>query len=107
MGEIFRINEGDVPWAEFGDEPIRFKALTYQQPGVPSTQYIEYAPGHADPVHKHHTDEVMVVVAGELWLAGEETGNGPGSIVFVPKDTEYSVRGGDEGVRFFRIVTGS
>jgi hypothetical protein len=25
-------------------------------------------------------------------------------VVFVPRDTDYSVRGGDEGVRFFRVV---
>ena len=44
----------------------------------------------------------IVVTDGELWL--DDTPSGPGSIVFIPRDTDYSVRGGAEGVRFFRVV---
>ena len=109
MGAIFRVNENDVPWAEYapsaGDNDgaqIRYKALTVDHRDVPPVQYVEYAPGHADPVHSHETGEFLVVTDGTLWLENEESG--PGSIVFIPRDTRYSVRGGDEGVRFFRIV---
>lgn len=108
MGEIFRVNENDVPWAEFeeaagadGRAQIRYKALT-RDADVPPVQYVEYAPGHADPVHRHQTGEFLVVTDGELWL--DDTKSGPGSIVFIPRDTDYSVRGGDNGVRFFRVV---
>ena len=110
MSGIFRINEKDIPWAEFkevgndqGHTAIRYKALTYKAAGpVPPVQYVEYAPGHADPTHSHPAGEVLIVTDGELWLEG--VGSGSGSIVFIPGDTEYSVRGGDEGVRFFRVV---
>ena len=42
--------------------------------------------------------------AGELWL--DDACNGPGSIVFIPRDTKYAVRGGEAGARFFRVVRG-
>ena len=108
MGAIFQVNEHDVPWFEYGKPadgraaPIRVKALTARESEVPPVQYVEYAPGHTDPVHSHETGEVLVVTDGELWLG--DTASGPGSIVFIPRDTEYAVRGGDEGVRFFRVV---
>ena len=107
MGRFFQVNEGDVPWFEYhepGDEQvhIRVKALTRKHPDVPPVQYVEYAPGHADPVHSHDTGEFFVVTDGELWL--DDTPSRAGSIVFIPRDVEYSVRSGDEGVRFFRVV---
>jgi quercetin dioxygenase-like cupin family protein len=107
VGEIFQINENEVPWAEYAEAggeraQIRYKALTLDAAGVPPVQYVEYAPGHTDPVHRHKTGEFLVVTDGELWL--DDTANGPGSIVFVPRDTDYAVRGGAEGVRFFRVV---
>jgi quercetin dioxygenase-like cupin family protein len=109
MVAIFRVDENDLPWFEYapsagadGRAQIRVKALTVREPDLPSMQFVEYAPGHADPMHSHDTDEVLIVTAGELWL--EATASGPGSVVFIPRGTEYSVRGGDEGVRFFRVV---
>jgi quercetin dioxygenase-like cupin family protein len=112
VGAIFRVNEHDVAWSEYaraasgsdgkGRAPIRYKALTMHEPGVPPVQYVEYASGHADPMHSHETGEFLVVTAGTLWLEDEESG--PGSIIFIPRDTEYSVRGGEEGARFFRVV---
>ena len=103
MGAIFRINEGDVPWFDYEPE-IRVKGLTRDQPGVPSAQYVEYGPHHTDPMHSHDTDEVFVVTDGELWLEGLDHGSGPGSLVFIPRETEYAVRAGANGVRYFRIV---
>jgi quercetin dioxygenase-like cupin family protein len=98
---IFRINEQDVPWFEY-DAAIRVKALTRNVPGVPPVQFVEYAPGHTDPVHRHDTDEFFIVTEGELFL--DDALNGPGSVVFIPRHTEYAVRAGDEGVRYFRVV---
>jgi quercetin dioxygenase-like cupin family protein len=111
VGEIFRVDENDLPWAEYqeagrsdGRARVRVKALTLNEPDVPPVQFVEYAPGHADPVHSHKTDEFFIVTEGELWLDGSVSG--PGSIVFIPRNTEYSVRGGDDGVRYFRVVVG-
>ncbi|HEY3831407.1 MAG TPA: cupin domain-containing protein [Acidimicrobiia bacterium] len=103
MGSIFRVNEADVAWFDY--EPgIRVKALTRGQAGVAATQYVEYGPGHTDPVHSHETDEVFVVIDGEVTLDGMDGASGPGGIVFIARDTEYAVRAGPQGARYFRIV---
>ena len=109
MREIFQVDEHDIPWSDYGDvaenqtrASIRFKALTFPRNDVPSMQYVDYAPGHEDPVHSHDTGEVMIIIAGSLQLG--ETTSGPGSAVFVPRDTKYAIRAGDDGVRYFRIV---
>ena len=109
MSGIFRVDEHDLPWFEYGEATgpdggaaIKVKGLTVRHPEVPPVQYIEYAPGHTDPVHSHDTGEVFVIVAGELFVNDERSG--PGSIVFVPRDVEYAVRAGATGVRYFRVV---
>jgi quercetin dioxygenase-like cupin family protein len=109
MGEIFQIHEHDIPWSEYGGAgesqgraSIRYKPLTFPRTDVPSMQFIDYAPGHEDPVHSHDTGEVMIVIAGSLQLG--DTTSGPGSAVYIPRDTPYAIRAGDEGVRYFRIV---
>jgi len=108
---IFSADEHDLEWATYegadaadaGMAAIRFKALSYGRRDVPSMTYIEYAPGCTDPVHKHDTGEVFVVIEGEIWL--DDARNGPGSVVYIAPDTDYAVRAGDEGARYFRIVT--
>jgi quercetin dioxygenase-like cupin family protein len=109
MAAIFRIDENDMPWTQYsgsadpaGYVGVRVKALTVHERGVPLMQYVEYAPGHTDPIHSHDTDEVFIVIEGELWL--DDAASAPGSVVFIPRDTEYAVHAGDEGVRFFRVV---
>ena len=109
MGPIFQVNEADSAWTEFPDAGVtdgrahvRVKGLTRRAPGVPPVQYVEYAPGHTDPVHRHDTDEFFIVTEGSFWLEGSE--NGPGSVVFVPRDTDYALRAGDAGARYFRVV---
>jgi quercetin dioxygenase-like cupin family protein len=109
MTAIFRVDENDMPWMEYqasadrdGRVGVRVKALTLNERDVPPMQYVEYAAGHTDPIHSHDTDEVFIVISGELWL--EDASSGPGSVVFIPRDTQYSVRGGADGARFFRVV---
>jgi quercetin dioxygenase-like cupin family protein len=65
-------------------------------------QYVEYAPGHTDPVHHHSTGEFFIVTEGSLWLEDVETG--PGGVVFIPANTDYAVHAGDGGVKYFRVV---
>jgi hypothetical protein len=106
-GGIFSINEGDLAWSSY-DEPdgapaaIRYKALTSDAPGVPPVQYLEYGPGHTDPVHRHSTGEFFIVTEGELWLSDGRTG--PGGILYIPAHTDYAVRAGPQGARYFRVV---
>ena len=106
MGEVFRIDPADLDWSMYegknGRGKIRFKPLTLGVETVTRVQYIEYAPDHSDPVHRHDEGEVFIVAEGELWLGDQR--NGPGSIVCIPRDTDYAVRSGKEGARFFRVV---
>ena len=109
MGGIFQVNETDLPWVEYKDAGetdgrahVRVKALTLGEADVPPVQFVEYAPGHTDPVHSHKTDEFFIVTEGELCL--DDAVNGPGSVVFIPRNTEYAVRAGPDGVRYFRVV---
>src|SRR5207253_2887941 len=88
-----------------GPAAIRYKALTAGARGVPSVQYLEYGPGQTDPVHQHDVGEFFIVTSGEMWL--DDAKAGPGGVVFVPANTEYAVRAGDDGVRYFRTTKNS
>ena len=58
--------------------------------------------GQTDPVHRHDKGEFFIITMGEMWLDGAKTG--PGGVAFIPANTDYAVRAGDEGVRYFRVV---
>jgi quercetin dioxygenase-like cupin family protein len=110
MGDILRIDEHDLPWAEYaptgvadGRANVRVKALTAPGSGAPRMQYVEYAPGHADHVHRHDTGELFLVTEGAFTLE-DGSANGPGSVVYIPRGTDYAMRAGADGVRFFRII---
>ena len=106
MSTIFSADHNELPWAQYGGGDgagnIRFKALTEGVDTATRVQFIEYAPNHADPVHQHDEGEVFVVTDGELWV--DDARNGPGSIICIPRHTDYAVRSGTDGARFFRVV---
>ena len=106
MATIFSADQSDTPWDQYGGADgvgkIRFKALTEGVDTATRVQFIEYAPNHSDPVHQHGEGEVFVVTEGELWV--NDARSGPGSIICIPRDTDYAVRSGAEGARFFRVV---
>ena len=106
MEAIVRVDEHDLPWADYtGAAPgrVRVKAITPRGSGAPPVQYVEYAPGHRDGLHRHDEDEVFLITAGEVSIG--DAVNGPGSMVFIPRHTEYEMCAGTDGVRFFRVVT--
>lgn len=108
MKTIVQVDGPAIPWAEYqlpGDLPseIRVKRLLPGEPETPAVQYVEYGPGQTDPVHHHSTGELFLVTEGELWL--DETCTGPGGVIYIPADTDYAVRAGDAGARYFRVVT--
>jgi quercetin dioxygenase-like cupin family protein len=110
MGEILRIDEHDLPWHDYaptgvtdGRANVRVKPLTARNAAAPAMQFVEYAPGHADHVHRHDTGEVFLVTEGDVRL-DDGPPNGPGSVVYVPRDTDYAMHAGAAGARFFRIV---
>jgi len=102
-------DDAELPWAEYVERGstgvpsgVRFKALTPRDTDAPPMQYVEYAAGHADPVHRHETGEVFIVTDGTFRLG--DALSGPGAVVYVPRDTDYALVAGEGGVRFFRIV---
>ena len=106
MSTIFHADQADLSWSQYGGGDgagnIRFKALTEGVDTATRVQYIEYASNHSDPLHQHDEGEVFVVTEGELWV--NDARNGPGSIICIPRNTEYAVRSGALGARFFRVV---
>ena len=58
----------------------------------------------AAPVLERHglRGEFFIVTHGELWLADVRTG--PAGIIYIPRHTDYSVRAGPDGARYFRVV---
>jgi quercetin dioxygenase-like cupin family protein len=109
MSEIFQVDANDLPWIEYaqaldadGRPQIRVKAVTTDQPEIPPVQFVEYAPGTTDPMHSHKTDEFFIITEGSVRLGDVESG--AGSVVFVPRNTEYAVVAGAEGARYFRVV---
>jgi quercetin dioxygenase-like cupin family protein len=111
VSTIFRVNANDLPWVDYqesadadGRAQIRVKGVTHRNTDVPPVQYVEYAAGYADPVHRHDTGEFFIVTEGSLWL--DDVESGPGSVIFIPRGTEYAVRAGDDGVRYYRVVAG-
>ena len=109
MTSIIQVAETDLAWNDYvvpgsTGEPsgVRVKPLTARDTAAPPMQYVEYAPGHTDPVHRHDTGEVFVVTHGAFHL--KDKVSGPGAVVYVHRDTDYALVAGDEGVRFFRIV---
>jgi quercetin dioxygenase-like cupin family protein len=106
MHGVFHVDPADLEWAAYaganGRGKIRFKALTAGIETFTRVQYIEYAPDHSDPVHRHPEGEVFIVTDGELWVEGVRSG--PGSVLCIPRDTDYAVRSGSQGARFFRVV---
>jgi quercetin dioxygenase-like cupin family protein len=106
---IIQVAEDKLTWAEYVEQGsdgtpsgVRFKALTARGTDAPPMQYVEYAAGHADHVHRHDTGEVFIVTEGTFSV--DDTVSGPGAVVYVPKDTDYALIAGGDGVRFFRIV---
>jgi mannose-6-phosphate isomerase-like protein (cupin superfamily) len=106
MAAIFQVNQDDVAWHEYtsdrGPEAIRYKAITAGVRDVPPVQFLEYGPGHTDPVHQHDVGEFFIVTSGELWL--DESCTRAGGVVFIPPGVDYAVRAGDQGVQYFRVV---
>lgn len=107
MGTILHVDGADVAWnryldAEDGMPAIRVKPLLARGCDAPPVQYVEYAAGQTDPLHRHDEDELFLMTEGELWLEGARTG--PGGVIYVPAGTDYALRAGEGGASYFRVV---
>ena len=64
-------------------------------------------PNEVNTPHSHNEDEVIVIMEGSLTLTrtGDRT-CGPGTVMYIEKETDYGFTAGPEGVRFLIIHQG-
>ena len=65
-------------------------------------QFVEYAPGATDPVHRHEIDEFFIVTEGSIWL--DDVESGVGSVVFIPATRTTRCGRGRVARADFRVV---
>ena len=103
MGKVSSIDESAIEWIQPpGKAGVHFKILYSTAQGGPNVQLAEYEPGHEEHPHSHPTSELLYILEGELSLGEERVG--PGTMLFVEKDTVYGpLIGGQRGVKFLRV----
>lgn len=87
--------------AKPGEPSLAFKRLLPGGPGRPNMQRTRYEPRHFEPPHTHPEDEVIYVLGGVIRYGDQDLT--PGDAIYVPRDTRYSLRAGDEGAEFVRV----
>ena len=88
-----------IPSAELDGTRVR-----YHHPGGPDSLQLfelDMDPGLELAPHAHEADEIIAIVAGELHVGRRVLG--PGTSIFVPGGTLYSVTAGAEGCRFLNF----
>ena len=104
MGRAIIMHIDDAPWTQgvsaekIGTQLIgeRDSGQHVLVPSLPPNQYV--AP------HTHNQDEVIFVLDGELTLGDKVCG--PGTVIFIEGDTEYSFTSGPNGLRFLNVRPG-
>src|SRR4051794_17608671 len=78
--------------------------VRYHHPGGPDSLQLfelDMDPDLRLAPHAHESDEIIAVVAGELHVGRRVLG--PGTSIFVPGHTLYTVKAGPEGCRFLNF----
>ncbi len=110
MGMVRFVNPQELPWKVVGSpstgnpdipeaEKVPLEAKVYysggrEHPEHPELVEIRSQPGTVAQPHSHDEHEIMYVLEGELQF-GQRT-YGPGSVIFVEKDTPYAFRVGTQ-----------
>lgn len=84
-----------------GPEDTKYRIREAGSETAPYLIEIGYPPDAVIDPHAHTEDEILYVVAGEMHLGNRIAG--PGSSVFVAKDTLYGFRAGPTGVQFLNF----
>lgn len=88
-----------------GQPGVRFKRFQTGSPVVPLAMLVEYAPGHHEREHSHPEDEFFIMLEGEMRVLDQSIA--PGSLVFIPARSRYSITTGTDGARFIRLQQAS
>ena len=79
-------------------------AVWFRHPGSDSELQlfeVRLEPNSVAAPHAHASDEIMVVVDGEMWFGAQRCG--PGTSVYIPGNTLYGFRAGPNGARFMNF----
>ncbi len=110
MGRVLTRKLDEMPWGQpsassFDKERgtrIHIKFLGERGTG-PWVLWTRYEPNHIQPAHSHDEDEVIYVMEGQVRVG--ETLCGPGTAIFVEKNTRYGpLVAGPLGVVFLRAT---
>ena len=111
MARVIVVHDQDVEWekaspswqAKYAEEDrgLRFKRLLHHGAGMPNMQRTEYMPHHHEPPHSHPEDEILFVLSGELFHGRDRLTFG--DVIYVARDTTYSLRTEESGASFVRV----
>ena len=92
--------EADPSWpgkARPNEPGLRYKSLME----APNIKRVQYEPEHFEAPHSHNDDEIIYLLAGQIYLGDRVVA--AGDCLFVPKNTRYSLRAGPQGAEFVRL----
>ncbi len=106
MGRAIIMHVDEAPWNrggpnKMGEPIVRGNQFFGDMEQGPWVMINSLHPGFVSEPHSHAQDEVIYIVQGGLSM-GKRT-CGPGTLVFMEKDTVYGFKVGDEGVRFLNF----
>ena len=104
MGKSIIMHIDEAPWVEgMPSKRYRTQFIGDQEKG-PWVYISSPEPDKLIPAHSHDQDEVIFIVEGELTI-GDGT-HGPGTVIFIERNTEYSFTTGKKGLKFLNIRPG-
>jgi hypothetical protein len=111
MARIQIVRDAELEWldvpntwpgkAKDGAPGLHYKRILPHAPHMPNMQRTRYEPFHHEPPHSHPEDEVMFVLAGELFHGRDKLIYGDS--LYIARDTTYSLRTEGEGAEFLRV----
>ena len=117
MGNAWIKHGNEIAWREWKRNPkrlpdgslertIRTKFVSDQSRG-PWFFFAEWGPGQFSQAHSHSVDEVIYVLEGSIMVGHDKRNCGPGTVLYVEKDTPYGpLQAGPQGVKFINIRNG-
>ena len=106
MGRSLIMHIDEAPWVHGG--PGKQGTFGEQLIGDlekgPWVLVITIEPNHTAAPHSHDRDETIYVLDGEMKLGDQFCG--PGTIIHLEKETEYTFTSGSHGVRFLNVRHG-
>ena len=98
MGKSIIMHIDEAPWVEGMPSKRYGTQFIGDQEKGPWVYISSPEPDKLIPAHSHDQDEVIFIVEGELTI-GDGT-HGPGTVIFIERNTEYSFTTGKKGLKY-------